>query len=311
MKFSVLIPAYKSRFLHDAIVSVLSQTYHNFEIVIVDDCSPEDIKSIVDQFTDDRIRYYRNEINCGAENVVDNWNICLNYCTGDWVICMGDDDVLMPECLMVYSQLSASYPKVDLLHGRVRLIDENGQLIRILEERPQLESAYSHIIGRLSMRNQYIGDFCFRRTRLVQEGGFYKLPFAWGSDDISAFMCCSPYGVANTNIPVFCYRMNSFTISSSKNTEKKLVALNQEEQWLRAFVHKQCPSTELEREELKYLNNRIRKGIDLARYSTLENELCGSIWNLPRCIKIGRKQHVSTIVYFRIIANYLQKIIFS
>lgn len=307
MKFSVTIPAFKSRYLYDAIASVLSQTYHDFELIIVDDCSPEDIKSIVDQFKDGRIRYYRNENNCGAENVVDNWNICLNYCNGDWIICMGDDDVLMPECLMVYSQLIDAYPMVDLLHGRVRQIDENGQLIRILEERPQLESAYSHIIGRMSMRCQYIGDFCFRRTRLVQEGGFYKLPFAWGSDDISAFMCCSPCGVANTNIPVFCYRINSYTISTSRNTERKLDALDQEEQWLREFVQRQCPSTELEREELKYLNDRISKGIDLARCSTLENELCGSIWNLPKIRRIGRNKQIANKVYIRLIINHLKK----
>lgn len=86
MKFSVAIPAYKRRYLYEAITSVLSQTYQEFELIIVDDCSPEDIKSVVDQLTDGRIRYYRNERNCGAENVVDNWNICLNYCRDCWEI---------------------------------------------------------------------------------------------------------------------------------------------------------------------------------------------------------------------------------
>ena len=72
--FSVLIPAYKRKFLCDAISSCLIQTYKNFEIIIVDDASPEDLKSVVDQFHDSRIKYYRNEKNCGAINVVDNWN---------------------------------------------------------------------------------------------------------------------------------------------------------------------------------------------------------------------------------------------
>lgn len=96
MKFSITIPTYKSRYLKEAIESVVSQTYTDWELIIVDDCSPEDLPSIVQPFlTDSRIRFYRNEKNCGAVNVVDNWNICLGYCTGDYVICMGDDDRLL------------------------------------------------------------------------------------------------------------------------------------------------------------------------------------------------------------------------
>ena len=66
MKFSVTIPAYKSRYLREAIQSIASQTIDNWELIIVDDCSPEDIRSVVEPFmTDSRIRYYRNEKNCG------------------------------------------------------------------------------------------------------------------------------------------------------------------------------------------------------------------------------------------------------
>ena len=66
MKFSVTIPAFKTKFLEKAIQSVLNQTYNDFELIIVDDCSPEDIKSVVDKFKDNRIRYYRNEKNSGV-----------------------------------------------------------------------------------------------------------------------------------------------------------------------------------------------------------------------------------------------------
>ena len=86
MKFSITIPAYKQKYLSEAIESCLAQTYQEFEVIIVDDASPEYLKSVVDKFDDTRIRYYRNEKNCGALNVVDNWNICLSYATGDYVI---------------------------------------------------------------------------------------------------------------------------------------------------------------------------------------------------------------------------------
>ena len=99
VKFSVTIPAYKDKYLGETIDSVLAQTYSNFEVVIVNDASPYDLDSIVAQYDDPRIRYFKNEKNCGARHVVDNWNICLGHATGEYLICMGDDDNLTPRCL--------------------------------------------------------------------------------------------------------------------------------------------------------------------------------------------------------------------
>ena len=77
MKFSILIPAFKAKFLHECISSVLAQSCKDFEIVVLNDCSPEGIEDIVSSFADDRIRYYSDEKNVGAYDVVDNWNRLL------------------------------------------------------------------------------------------------------------------------------------------------------------------------------------------------------------------------------------------
>ena len=176
MKFSINIPAYKSKFLGKTLESVLSQTYIDYEVIIVDDHSPEDIFSIVSQFNDKRIRYYRNEVNKGAINVVDNWNICLSYSNGDYVICMGDDDMLSPDALEKYAYYINKYPDVDVFHSRVMMIDELGQPIRTLQEREEYESALSLLRRRLEGTYQFIGDFCYKKEPLIKAGGFYKLP---------------------------------------------------------------------------------------------------------------------------------------
>ena len=97
--FTIAIPAFKSSYLGECIESVLNQSYKDFELLIIDDCSPEDLKSIVLKYEDARIRYYRNEKGFGAVNVVGNWNKCLEYAKGDFIICMGDDDKLKPNFL--------------------------------------------------------------------------------------------------------------------------------------------------------------------------------------------------------------------
>ena len=114
--FSILVPTYKAKFLKECIDSVLSQTYTNFELIIVNDASPEDIDSIVSICSDDRLRYYKNKKNIGAVDVVDNWNLCLSYAVGDYVICMGDDDKLTPNCLEEYLKLIEKYPKLEKNH---------------------------------------------------------------------------------------------------------------------------------------------------------------------------------------------------
>lgn len=222
MKFSITIPAYKQKYLSEAIESCLAQTYQEFEVIIVDDASPEYLKSVVDKFDDTRIRYYRNEKNCGALNVVDNWNICLSYATGDYVICMGDDDKLLPNCLETYASLMEKYPNLSIYHGLTEIIDENSEVSNIQEARPEREGVFSMINGRLrNHRLQYIGDWAMSRERLNQMHGYVKKPMAWGSDDLTAYQLALQNGVANSQIPIFQYRVSSLTISNSGHYKEK------------------------------------------------------------------------------------------
>ena len=58
MKFSILIPAYKAAFLEECINSCLHQTYSDYEIIIVNDCSPNKLEEIIGKFSDNRIKFY-------------------------------------------------------------------------------------------------------------------------------------------------------------------------------------------------------------------------------------------------------------
>ena len=238
MKFSILIPAYKSKFLKECIDSCLRQTIKEFEIIIVNDASPENLDEIVEQYNDRRIHYYINKTNCGSVNVVDNWNKCLSYASGDYVICMGDDDKLLPNCLEEYAKLIDQYTGIGLLHGWTEIIDENSVPFLMTTHRGLHESAMSlcwhRKMGAYSL--QFIGDFCFEREWLVKQGGFFKLPLAWGSDDISALIGASKNGVANTQVPVFQYRRNRYTISSTGNVNIKLQALKEQNEWYDSFL---------------------------------------------------------------------------
>lgn len=256
MKFSITIPTYKSRYLKEAIESVVSQIYTDWELIIVDDCSPEDLPSIVQPFlTDSRIRFYRNEKNCGAVNVVDNWNICLGYCTGDYVICMGDDDRLLPCCLVEYKKLILDHPGLNVYHTRTEIINEEGEIIDLQEPRPEWESVISLIWKRWDHRNkQFIGDFCYATDYLKSVGGYHKLPLAWGSDDITAVKAAKEHGIANTQVFGFQYRQHSRSITcSSEHARIKLEATTTQYKWFGDLL-KELSATNLSEEDARLLS---------------------------------------------------------
>lgn len=240
IKFSITIPSFKGRYLAEAIESCLNQTYQNFEVIIVDDCSPEDLGRIVSPYlNDNRVRYYRNNNNCGAINVVDNWNICLSYCTGDYVICMGDDDRLLPNCLVEYAKLIARHPNLRVFHAWTEIIDEESNYLSMQQPRPEWESSLSILWNRWNGRDkQYIGDFCYNVELLRLKGGYINFPMAWGADVMTAVMMARNGGIANMQTIGFQYRQSRYTITSGGDSEIKFSAFEQEKKWLESFLEK-------------------------------------------------------------------------
>lgn len=111
-KFTISIPAYqKVDLLKDAVHSCLSQTYRDFELLIIDDCAEgNDIFDFLQELHDPRICYYQNMHNTG---MVDNWNRCFSMARTEWVVLLHDDDLLYPDSLEKYDQLIRMNPNTD------------------------------------------------------------------------------------------------------------------------------------------------------------------------------------------------------
>ena len=64
---SIIMPSYNTgKFIKETINSVLNQTYNNWELIIVDDCSTDDTEEIVNAIKDNRIKFLKNSTNSGA-----------------------------------------------------------------------------------------------------------------------------------------------------------------------------------------------------------------------------------------------------
>ncbi len=105
---SIITPSYNTaRFIAETINSALAQTYTNWEMIIVDDCSTDNTDEIVAGFADPRIRYLKNEKNSGAAF---SRNRALREARGRWVAFLDSDDLWAP----------------DKLEKQLRFMEENG-----------------------------------------------------------------------------------------------------------------------------------------------------------------------------------------
>ena len=105
---SIIMPSYNTaRFIEETIDSVLAQTYTNWELIIVDDCSTDDTDAVVARYEDPRIRYLKNEKNSGAAV---SRNRALREAKGRWIAFLDSDDLWTP----------------DKLQKQIRFMEEKG-----------------------------------------------------------------------------------------------------------------------------------------------------------------------------------------
>lgn len=126
---SIITPTYNcGQYISKTIESVLTQTYGNWEMLIVDDCSKDNTKEIVSSFKDPRIIYYCLQENSGAAAAR---NIGLNVAKGRWIAFLDSDDIWSPNKLEKQLQFMKKNDYAFTYHEYSE-IDENGNSLGII-----------------------------------------------------------------------------------------------------------------------------------------------------------------------------------
>lgn len=98
MKFSVIMPVYNgAKVIEPTIQSILSQSYRNFDLILIDDCSKDNSGEVIKKIRDGRIKYFRNEKNLGYSG---NLEECRKKAMGEIIYLMGQDDILGKDALL-------------------------------------------------------------------------------------------------------------------------------------------------------------------------------------------------------------------
>ena len=126
---TVAIPTYcGAPVIRATLASVLAQTLTDFELLVVDDNSPDETEAVVREFNDARIRYLRYPDNLGPEG---NWNRCLALARGKYFKLLPHDDVLMPQCLERQVAVFEQDPdeRIALVFSAREVLGPYGQLL--------------------------------------------------------------------------------------------------------------------------------------------------------------------------------------
>lgn len=245
---AIIIPAYRIRYLAEALRSLAAQTDQRFRVYVGDDASPEPIQAVVAQFSAQLdIHYERFEPNLGGTNLVAHWHRCIALTKIEpWLWLFSDDDVMEPECVARFYDAIAhrESPPVDLFRFQLYQIDEHSTRSARCPDHPQQENPDDFLRALLSdsKRAFRAQEHIFSRRIYESSGGFVNFPKAIYSDHATWLRFSARNGVRTLSGPHVMWRSHPHGTTSGMKGVHRVQwhdAARLYVEWLAAFSKQQ------------------------------------------------------------------------
>lgn len=213
---AIIIPAYKDTYLRETLDSLVSQTINDFVVYIGDDCSPYNLKSIVNEYECKlNIVYVRFDNNLGGKSLVAQWNRCVAMSKEKYIWLFSDDDLLPPDAVERFWNFEESHKEIfDICRLPLELVDRNGNPTMKLEDYPRYMCSEDYLKKRLSCEIlSSASEYIFTRE-IYNKCGFVEFPLAWCSDDASWAQMAKEKGLYTIEGLAVQFRMSGDNISS-------------------------------------------------------------------------------------------------
>ena len=126
MKISVVTASYNYQdYIKETIQSVLEQTYNDWELIIVDDCSTDNSVDVIKSFNDERIKLFINEKNLGLAQTVKRG---VEYATGEWIVFLESDDLITPDNIEKKVQIIKKYSDLNLIFNDCEFFGDKNKV---------------------------------------------------------------------------------------------------------------------------------------------------------------------------------------
>lgn len=209
---SIVLPIYNGeKYMRQSIDSVINQTYKNWELIIIDDCSMDNTAEIAKEYSreDKRIRYYRNDYNLKLPKGL---NRGFSLAKGEYLTWTSDDNLYFPTAIERMVKLLES-EHTDFVFASCDIIDEIGNKTGIIQAPKEKYKDYI-------LCYHYVGA-CFLYTREVYEviGDYNPDKFLAEDYDYWVRIFCK-FDVSNIQEVLYKYRMNAESLSSTHSNEE-------------------------------------------------------------------------------------------
>jgi glycosyltransferase involved in cell wall biosynthesis len=248
---TIIIPAYNvEKFIEACLLSILHQTFFDYELLILDDGSTDRTKKTIKKFHDSRIRFYQNEGNIGKVRSV---NMLYQYAKGKYITIHDSDDLSDKNRFTKQVEFLEHNPDYVLCGTNFYTISDSGKIIN----KSSLVLDYNSIKRNIYQQSQFHGPtIVFRREIIEKVGGLYREYFIVAEDIEFTTRVVEKYKCCNMPEHLYYYRQHSSSLTKHfKNYSPERYAL---------------------KELMAYLNNeRNSNGYD-------------SLWNTPRSNEVDK-----------------------
>lgn len=214
-RLSILMPVYnREKYVSEAINSILSQSFTDFELIILDDGSTDKTRQEIEKISDDRI-VYKYQKNAGEYATT---NELFKMVNGEYVTWVHSDDTLEKDSLKYRVLALDNNPEIDVVHGDIIKTDQSGQNKELLEatndSAKEILHHYCTEEKERTKKGYFIHHltFMFRKAVIKRVGEFDKtLPFGGDLDwMMRALTCCEFKRVPKV---LYFYRRHGETVS--------------------------------------------------------------------------------------------------
>jgi len=198
-------------YISESIKSILTQTFDDFELLIVNDGSTDRTIDIIKEFTDPRIRVLSNKKN---EGLVYTRNVCLKEAKGTYIAVLDSDDIAIPDRLAQQYNFFITNPEFALCGGHGLVINHTGALVN--DNRLTVPVNAEKIKMTLLFLNTFVNSTVMFKTAVLRELDGYK-NFAPAEDYELFIRIADKYPVANLDKILVKYRDHEHNTSVTQS----------------------------------------------------------------------------------------------
>ncbi|KUJ63750.1 hypothetical protein AR687_00755 [Flavobacteriaceae bacterium CRH] len=218
---AIVIPYYKLTFFEETLECLALQTDQRFKVYIGDDASPEDPTGLLEKYASKiDFKYHKFDANLGGISLVKQWERCIKLASDEeWMMILGDDDVLENNCIEAFYQNLEEIEKGNISTVRFasKVINGKGEFLSEKFSHPKTEEATQFLSRKLKGGTRSsLSEYIFK-TKSIETIKFKDFPLAWNTDLLAVLEFSEWKNIFTINEAEVFFRWSELNITGKKD----------------------------------------------------------------------------------------------